>query len=145
MPIGSTLEGQLLSMLLAGKSIANISATAGSTVTWMALHTADPSSGNQSTNEVSSTTLPAYARTSVDRSTNGWVVSGSGPATASPVATVSFPQLTSTSTATATFVSVGTSSSGTGQIIASGALTPNIQLGMNVTPSLTTGSSVTLS
>jgi hypothetical protein len=145
MAIGSTLEGQLLNMLLAGKTIANISATAGATVTWCALHTADPSSGTgQNQTEVSSATFPAYARTSVDRSTGGWTVTGSGPATASPVATIGFPQLTSTSTGTASFWSVGTSSSGAGQIIASGTLTPNIQLGQNVTPQVTTGSSVTL-
>lgn len=145
MPLGSTLEGQLLNMLLAGKTIANISATAGSSVTWAALHTADPSSGSgQNQSEVA---LTAYARTSMDRSTaaTGWTVSGSGPATASPNATISFPQLTSTSTGTATYWSVGTSSSGAGQIIASGTLTPNISLAQNVTPQVTTGSSVTMS
>ena len=145
MPIGSTLENQLLNMLLAGKAIANVSATAGATVTWVALHTADPSSGTQTTNEVSSATFTGYARTSVDRSTGGWTASGSGPATASPNATITFPQLTSTSTGTAAYWSVGTSSSGGGQIICNGPLTPSISLGQNVTPQITTGSSVTMS
>jgi hypothetical protein len=142
MPLGSTLEGDILNLLLCGKPISSLATSAGSTLTWQALHTADPSSGNQGTSELSVT---AYTRISVDRSTAGFTVTGSGPATASPVAAINFPQCTSTSTGTVTHWSVGMSSAGTGKIIASGAVTPNINISQNVTPQLTTGSSVTLS
>ncbi len=145
MAFGSTFESDLLNMILCAKNIANVAdntATSPLTVTWQALHTADPSSGTQATNEVA---LTGYARVSVARTTAGFVVSGSGPATASPVSAITFGQLTSTSTGTASFWSIGTSSAGTGKILASGSLSPAINLGQNVTPQITTGSSVTLS
>lgn len=143
MPLGSTIEGDILNLLLCGKAISSMATSAGSTLTWQALHTADPSSGaGQSASELAVT---AYTRVSVDRSTGGFTVTGSGPATASPVAAINFPQCTSTSTATVTHWSVGFSSAGTGKIIASGTVTPNINIGQNVTPQLTTSSSVTLS
>ena len=145
MPLGSTFEGDLLNLFLCAKAITNIAdnaAASPSTATWQALHTADPSSGTQATSELSVT---GYARTSVVRSTAGFTVTGSGPATASPVAAITFPQCTSTSTATVTHWSVGTSSAGTGKILACGVVTPNINISQNVTPQLTTSSSVTLS
>lgn len=140
MPAGSTLEGDILNLLLCGKPISSLATSAGSTLTWAALHTADPSSGDQTTSEVG---LTGYTRVSVSRSTTGYAVSGSGPASASPVAAINFPQLTSTSTGTATHWSVGMSSAGTGKVIVSGTISPNINLGQNVTPQLTTASSVT--
>jgi hypothetical protein len=143
MPLGSTFESDILNLVLAGKPISSMATSAGSTVNWSALHTADPSSGDQATSEVA---LTAYTRVSVNRSTTGWVVSqGTSNATASPVAAITFPMLTSTSTGTATHWSVGFTSNGTGKIIASGAISPTIALGQNVTPQLTTGSSITLS
>lgn len=143
MPFGSTLEGDVLNLLLCGRPISSLATSAGSTLTWQALHTADPSSGTgQNQSELAVT---AYVRTSVDRSTSGFVVSGSGPASASPVGAITFPQCTSTSTATVTHWSVGFSSAGAGKIIASGTVTPNINISQNVTPQLTTSSSVTLS
>lgn len=146
MPLGSTMESDVLKLLLCGVAIANIADNAGSspsTATWQALHTADPSSGTQGTNEVSFT---GYARVAVTRSTAGFTVTGSGPATASPVSAITFGMLTSTSTGTATHWSLGLSSASTsGKIIASGTISPNINLGQNVTPSLTTSSSITLS
>lgn len=144
MPLGSTLEGDILNLLLCGKPISSLATSAGSTLTWQALHTADPSSGNQGTNEVSTAGGFAYVRVSVDRSTAGWTVTGSGPATGSPVAAINFAQCTAVTSGTITFWSVGMSSAGTGKIIASGTVTPNINYTQNVTPQLTTSSSVTL-
>lgn len=148
MPLGSTMQVQLMKLLLAasGNPITNIAATAGATVVWNALHTADPAGGTQTSNEVG---LTGYTRISLDRSTGaaGWTVStsvSSNYASASPNVAITFPILTSTSTGTATHWSVGTSSAGTGQIIASGTLSPNINLGQNVTPQVTTASSATL-
>jgi hypothetical protein len=145
MPLGSTLEADVLNLLLCAKAIANIAdnaAAAPSTATWQALHTADPTSGSQNTSELSVT---GYARTSVIRTTAGFTVTGSGPATASPVAAITFPQCTSTSTATVTHWTVGTSSAGAGKIIGVGTVSPNINIGQNVTPQLTTASSFTMS
>lgn len=135
-------ETSILNLILAAKPIANIADNAASspaTVVWVGLHTADPGdSGNQATSEVS---LTAYTRISVARTTAGWTVASGS---ASPVAAITFPQLTSTSTGTATHASIGLSSAGAGTLIASGPISPNINLGQNVTPRLTTGSSFTL-
>lgn len=146
MPLGSTFASDLLNLSLCAKAITNVAdnaAASPSTATWQALHTADPSSGTQGTNEVA---LTGYARTSVTRSTTGFTVTqGSSYAGASPVAAITFPQLTSTSTGTATHWSIGLSSASTGgKILACGVITPNISLGQNVTPQLTTASSATL-
>jgi hypothetical protein len=145
MPLGSTFQSDLLNLWLCAKPIANIAdnaAASPSTAIWSALHTADPSSGTQATSELAVT---GYARTATIRTTAGWVVSGSGPATASPVSAITFPQCTSTSTGTVTYWSVGTSSAGVGKLLASGAVSPTINIGQNVTPQITTASSVTLS
>jgi hypothetical protein len=146
MPLGSTMEADVLNLLLCAKAIANIADNAGSspsTSLWVALHTADPSSGTQGTNEISPT---GYTRIAVARSTTGWAVSGSGPASASPVAAITYAILTSTSTGTITHASVGlTSSTTAGKIVGNGPVTPNINYGQNVTPQLTTSSSFTLS
>lgn len=145
MPFGSTMQSDVLNLVLCAKAIANIAdnaASSPSTATWQSLHTADPSSGTQGTSELSVT---GYTRIAVTRSTTGFAVSGSGPASASPVAAITFPQCTSTSTATVTHWSVGLSSSTTGgKIIASGVVTPNINISQNVTPQLTTASSATV-
>jgi len=142
---GSTFEGQLLQMALCNvfpiSGFANSTGTGTITTLWSALHTADPTAGTgQNQSEVGFT---GYTRVATTRSTAGFVVSGYGPATASPVAAITFPQLTSTSTGTATYWSIGSSSSGVGQIYYSGALSPSINLGQNVTPQITTGSSIT--
>lgn len=148
---GSTFEGMMLNFILCNVQVSTANVTAalglGSSVPgsltglWSALHTADPTAGSgQNQSEVS---FVGYARVLTTRSTAGFVVSGSGPATASPVAAITFPQLTSTSTGTATYWSIGSSSSGAGQILYSGSLSPSINLGQNVTPQITTGSSIT--
>src|ERR1700685_1400386 len=97
---GSTFESDVLNLALCGIAISSFCASAGTTALWSALHTADPTGGNQGPNEVSSATFTGYARVITQRSTasGGWTVSGSGPATASPNAAITFGQLTSTST-----------------------------------------------
>ena len=68
----------------------------------------------------------------------------SGRASASPVANVDFPQNTSTSTGTFTHFSIYTSSaiSSTGALY-NGTISPSINFSQNVTPRLTTASSIT--
>lgn len=143
---GTTFEGDVLTMLLCGLPISSFSATGGTTKLWAAIHTGDPSGGNQGTNEV---TLTAYTRISIDRSTAsaGWTVtagtSSGTAASASPNTAVTFPTLTSTSTATASFFSIGHSSSGTGKLYYTGSLSPTVALGQNVALQLTTGTALT--
>lgn len=139
----NTFETSILQLLLNATAIANIAdnaVSAPATNIWVALHTADPAdTGTMGTNEVSYT---GYTRIGVARTTGGWVVSSGS---ASPVAAITFPQATSTSTGTITHASLGmTSATTAGAIIASGTVSPNINYGQNVTPSLTTGSSFTL-
>jgi len=138
-----TFEDNILKLLLNATAISNIAdntATSPSTAIWVALHTADPGdTGTQGTNEASYT---GYTRIAVARTTGGWVVASGS---ASPVSAITFPQATSTSTGTLTHASLGLSSATTsGIIIASGAISPNINYQQNTTPSITTGSSFTL-
>ena len=142
---GSTFEQDVLKLVFNGVPISSVASSAGPTVLWAALHNADPSSGTgQNQSEIA---LAAYARVATTRSSaaGGWYVSTSvsGPASVSPVTAMTFPQLTSTSTDTASYWSVGLSSAGTGKILYSGALSPTIALAQNVTPIVTTGSSIT--
>jgi hypothetical protein len=138
-----TFENNILRLLLNATAISNIAdnaASAPATNIWVSLHTADPAdTGTMGTNEVSYT---GYTRIGVARTTGGWVVTNNS---ASPVSAITFPQATSTSTGTITYASLGmTSATTAGIIIASGAVSPTINYGQNVTPSLTTGSSFTL-
>jgi hypothetical protein len=135
-----TLETAILASILQAQSYSglfqNVS-TGALTVTWTSLHTSDPGdTGGQATNE---STYAGYARVSVARSTAGWsVASGS----ASPSSAISFPQATSTSTSIVTHFAIGRASATTGEIFFSGTVTPNINIGMGVTPILTTASAI---
>lgn len=138
-----TYENYILNLLLAAQPIPEIADNAGSspsTAIWVALHTADPTdSGEQGSNEAAYT---GYARAAVARTTGGFAVANGA---ANPVADIPFGQATSTSTGTITHASLGLTSASTGgDIIASGPISPNINFGQNVTPSLTTSSTFSL-
>jgi hypothetical protein len=140
-------EFNFLKSIFAGTPITNISASAGTTSWWIGLHTADPGDAGSTANEGGYT---EYVRLKTDRSTaasTGWsVTSGTSAAvaSASPVTALNFPQSLSTSTGTFTHFSVNQSSNGVGSsAIYTGTITPNINFSQNVTPSLTTGSSIT--
>jgi hypothetical protein len=136
-----TYENSILNLLLAAKAIANIADNAASgalTAIQVSLHTADPGeSGSQNTSEA---TYSGYARVATSRTTAGWVVSSGS---AAPVAEIVFPQSVSTSTSTITHFGLGASTAGAGTLYYSGTVSPNINISQNVTPSLTTGSSIT--
>lgn len=137
-------ERDLLSLLLCAVPIANVADNAVSspiTSIWASLHTGDPGdTGTQGTNEA---TYSGYTRIAVTRSTAGFVVS-TADGTASPVAAITFPEAASTSTSTLTHCSFGQASASTGgKIFYSGAISPNINVGLAVQPRLTTASSVT--
>lgn len=141
----NTFEDNILKLLFNATAISNIAdnaASSPSTALWVSLHTADPAdTGTQGTNE---TAYTGYARVAVARTTSGWAVTD-GSGTVSPVSAITFGQATSTSTGTLTHAGIGLSSSSTsGIMIASGAISPNINYQQNTTPSLTTGSSFTL-
>lgn len=139
-----TYEYQFLLMTFAGKPISSMSSTIGTTSIWVGLHTADPTEAGSTANEGG---YAAYTRVAVDRSTAGWTVtSGTGGtvATVSPTTAIPFPQVATTSTGTFSFASAYISSAGSASaMLYFGAISPVINFSQNVTPSITTGSSIT--
>lgn len=137
---GNTFENDLLKLIFNATAIANIADNAASsplTNLYVSLHTADPGeAGDQTTSEA---TYTSYARVAVARTTGGWTVSANS---VSPVANISFPAGTGGS-GTVTYFAVGTASSGTGKILYSGTVTPNIVTGNGITPVLTTSTAIT--
>lgn len=139
----NTFENDLLLLLFNNTDIANLgdasgilgSATAGSL--YLSLHTSDPGeAGNQTTNECAYT---SYAREAVARSGSGFTVSGNSVVLA---ADVEFTAATGGSE-TATHFGVGTASSGSGKLMYSGTLTPNIAITTGVTPIIDATTSIT--
>jgi hypothetical protein len=139
-----TFEFNVLQHVFQGQAITNLSATGGTTQIWMGLHTADPGDAGSTAAEGG---YSAYTRVATQRSTSGWgVTSGTSAATASasPGANVDFPSNTSTSTGTFTHASVWLSSSvSSSGLLYSGTISPSINFSQNVTPRLTTASSIT--
>jgi len=137
---GSTFANDLLQLLFEGNTIANVAQNASSspiTNIYVSLHTADPTGGNQSTSEAAYT---GYARVGVARSSSGWTVSSN---TVVPVSAITFPAATGGSE-TEAYAGLGSSSSGAGLLFFGGALNTTIAVSNGVTPSLTSGSELTL-
>lgn len=142
-----TLEFALLQLIFNGVATnISVAATNGTTSLWAGLFTADPTDAGSTSNEGGYT---QYTRVLTDRSTiaSGWKCSsgtGASNAGASPVGSVTFPQNTSTSTGTFGFAAVYTSSNvSSSGMLYFGPISPTIAFGQNVTPSLTSGSSIT--
>ncbi len=137
---GDTFENDWLKLIFQATAIANIAdnaATSPLTNLYASLHTADPAdAGNQTTSE---TAYTSYARVAVARTSGGWTVTGNS---VSPAANIDFPACTG-GTATITHFGIGTASSGTGKLLYSGTVSPNISVSSGVTPRLTTASTVT--
>lgn len=138
---GDTFENDLLKLIFNATAIANMADNAASaplTNLQVSLHTADPGeAGNQATSEISYT---GYARVAVARSTGGWTVTGNS---VSPVSAITFGAMTAGTGGTVTHFGVGTAASGTGKLLYSGTVTPNIVVSTGVTPSLSTSSTIT--
>lgn len=135
---GSTFSNDLLKLIFNATPIANLADNAASsplTNLFVALHSADPSAGTQSTSEIAYT---GYARVAVARTSGGWTVTGNN---VSPVAPVAFPACTSGS-ASAPFFSVGAASSGASKALYAGPISPPIAISNGVTPRLTSASTV---
>ena len=135
----STFANDLLLLLFQGTTITSVAANATSPITsiFVSLHTADPTSGNQTTSEAAYT---GYARVGVVRTSSGWTVSTN---TVVPVATISFPAATGGSE-TEAYAGLGTLTSGAGLLMFTGAISPTIAVSNGVTPQLTTASTLTL-
>ena len=139
-------EYDLLRCVFNGQAITNVCSTGGSTALWAALMTADPGEAGSTASEGGYT---QYARVLTDRSTiaSGWSVSSgasTGPAGASPVGNIDFPQNLTTSTGTFTHAAIYPSSNAAGSsALYIGTLSPTINFSQNVIPRLTTGSSIT--
>lgn len=140
MPKNAAFDNSLLLLIFNATTIANIANNASSsplTNLYVSLHTADPTtSGNQTSSEA---TYTGYARVAVARTSAGWTVTANS---VSPAATISFPACTG-GTNTITNWAVGSASTGTGSILYSGTVSPNISVANGVTPQLTTASTVT--
>ena len=141
MPKADVIENDLLKLLFNATAIANIADNAASsplTSLYVSLHTGDPGeAGNQTTSEIAYT---GYARVAVLRNGTGWTVTGSS---VSPAAAITFGAMTAGAGGTVTHFAVGTAVSGTGKILYSGTVTPNIAVTNGVTPQLTTASAIT--
>lgn len=139
----NAMENSMLLLFFNNTAFANIgdasglqpSATAGNF--YLSLHTADPGeAGNQTTSEAAYT---SYARKAVVRSSGGWTVSAN---TVVLAANADFITATGGSE-TETHFGVGTASSGAGVLLYSGTISPNIVVSNGVTPTLTTGTTIT--
>jgi len=132
-------ENDLLKLIFNATAIGNIAdnaATSPLTNLYVSLHTADPGeAGDQSTSEIAYT---SYARVAVARTSGGWTVTANS---VSPASAINFPAGTG-GTGTATHFGVGTDASGTGKLLYSGTITPNIICGNGITPQLTTASTI---
>lgn len=141
---GNTFENDLVKLVFQGTGIANLADNAGTsplTSLYLSLHTADPGEGGSQTS--SECNYTSYARQAVSRDSGGFSISGN---TVTLAAAVNFPNPGDSTnlSQTATHFAVGTASSGTGKILYSGAITPNIVISnTGVTPQLTTGTTIT--
>jgi hypothetical protein len=138
--LGNASETNLLKLFFQNVAWANVGNAGGlqpSTVAgsiFVALHTATPGAGGtQSTNEA---TYGNYARVGVARSSGGWTVTGSSPATAENAAAVTFAQSSATNTPeTESFFSTGLLTSGAGDLAWFGGLNANLIVNNLITPS----------
>jgi hypothetical protein len=95
---------------------------------YISLHTADPGeAGDQTTSEA---TYTGYARVAVARTGSAWTVATNS---ATNAAAITFPT-GSGGSGTITHVGVGASASGTGKLIGSGTVSPNVPTGNGITP-----------
>ena len=131
-------ETDLLELLFNATDWANLAddtVTSPATNLTVALHTGTPGeAGTQATSEISYT---GYSRVNVARTSGGWTVTGNS---VSPVAAITFGEMTGGTGGTVTYFSVGTGTSD--YMLYYGTVTPNIVVTTGVTPQLGTGSTI---
>ncbi|MHA2062839.1 MAG: phage tail fiber protein [Candidatus Thorarchaeota archaeon] len=140
---GDTFENEMLECIFNNADIPLIGDATGIRQSvangdiWVSLHTGDPGeAGDQTTSEIGYT---SYARVAVDRDGAAWTVTANS---VSPASAITFPAGTGGS-GTATHFAVGAASTGSGKLLYSGTVTPNIVCGDGVTPELTTATAIT--
>lgn len=140
----TVFAGDILKLILNATPLANFADNAVSspaTNIYVSLHTADPGEGgDQTTNELTTGAMTNYARVAVARTTGGWTVTNDVVA---PAATINFAQSSGGTGATVTHVGLGRDASAAGKLLWKGALSPNIVVATNVTPRITTSSTIT--
>lgn len=130
MAFSTTFRQSVALLLFNATAIANVAdnaATSPITSVFVSLHTADPSSGNQSTSESAYT---SYARVGVTRGGGGW---SSTAGVVTNVAAITFPACTGGSS-TVTHVGLGTLTSGAGVLFVGGALSSSLAVSTGITP-----------
>ncbi|MET3409443.1 hypothetical protein [Methylobacterium sp. 1030] len=140
MPKSTTISTNILKLIYQAVGISGIAdntATSPLTNLYVSLHTANPGTGGAQT--TSEAAYPGYARVAIARSTSGWT---SGTGTVNPAATISFPASTGTTSETETYFSIGTAQTGAGLVIHQGTLNPSIAMAQNVTPQLSTATTI---
>ncbi len=129
----TAFDNDLMKLIFQGTAIANLADNAASspiTSLFVALHTADPSAGNQNNSEA---TYSGYARVGISRNSAGWTVTGANAVNANAC---TFPACNGANNSTVTYVSVGKNNTGVaGEIYYSGALTANLTISNGITPS----------
>ena len=142
MSLTNAAETALLTLLFNNGDWANVGDAAGLQASasdgsfYISLHTGDPGeAGNQTTSEISYT---GYARVAVARTSGGFTVSGNNVSNA---AAVTFGACTAGS-GTATYFGIGTDSTGSGNLIASGAISSpgsGLAISAGITPEFAIG------
>ena len=139
MPKGVSFDNLLLKAIFNGNTVPNLLDNAASAPLgnlFVALHTADPSAGNQNTSEVAYT---GYARVPVARNGTGFTVTGNNAVNANAT---TFPACSGGNN-TAAWFSIGQNNTGVaGTIYYAGALTANLNISTGITPSFAAGNMV---
>ena len=140
---GNTYETELLQLIFNNTAMALVgdasgiqpSATAGSL--YFSLHTADP--GEAGTQTTSETAYTGYVRKGLARTSGNFNVAAGA---LNLVANLDFDACTASPGAALTHFAIGTAVSGTGKILYSGTLTPNITMAVGVIPRITTAANL---
>lgn len=139
----NTFENDLLLSIFNNANMAGIGDATGirgaTTVgsLYIALHTADPGeAGNQSTSEAAYT---GYARLGLARTSANFNVVANA---VNLVNNLEFGACTANPGSPLSHFSIGTDATGTGKILYSGTLTPNVTVAVGVVPRLTTAANL---
>ncbi len=132
MPKGTTFDNDLLKLIFTAVGIANIADNASASPNanlFIALHTGDPSAGNQNTSE---SLYSGYARIAVSRNAAGWTVTAANAVNANAV---TFPACNGGTNSTVTHASIGKNATGVaGEVYYSGALNNSLAISNGITP-----------
>lgn len=144
MSASNAMESSVLDLILNAAAWAGIADNAGSpdANNAVSLHTSDPGEGGTlATNE---TSYGSYARATIARDSGSpaWSISGSAPTSASPGSDITFAT-GSGGSQTVTYFAIGRPSGGSATMHLSGTVTPNLNVGSGITPSLTTATTIT--